>query len=76
MRNFSSDFIIRIYRFNKSKVRHFVGTAEEVGVKGKRAFSTLEELWEILTRIEKGGDKAKEGVECEQTVGGEKIMNR
>ena len=48
MPNFSSDYIIRIYRFDKERAHHVVGTAEEVGVKGKKAFKTLEELWQIL----------------------------
>jgi hypothetical protein len=50
MGNFSSDFIIRIYRFGRRNSRRFIGTAERVGGKGKRAFSTLEELWDILTK--------------------------
>jgi len=36
MPNFSSDYIIRIYRFDKKKLHHVVGTAEEVGVKEKK----------------------------------------
>ncbi len=50
MSAFSSDFIIRIYRFNKKRPRSLVGIVEEVGVKGRRAFTTIEELWALLTR--------------------------
>jgi hypothetical protein len=49
MANISSDYIIRIYRFDKNSARRFVGTVEGVGMKGKRVFTTIEELWEILT---------------------------
>lgn len=58
MPNFSSDYIIRIYRFDKKKLHHVVGTAEEVGVKGKKAFTTLEELWEILSQSSKRNKKS------------------
>ncbi len=61
MPNFSSDYVIRIYRFDKEKPRHLVGTAEEVGVTGKKAFTTLEELWEILTRVKKESNMEREG---------------
>jgi hypothetical protein len=45
---FSDDYIVRIYRRNSHNIRHFIGTVEEVGTKGRRAFATVEELWEIL----------------------------
>jgi hypothetical protein len=45
---FSSNYIIRIYRFEKDKPHSLVGVAEEVGTKGKKAFNTYDELWEIL----------------------------
>lgn len=44
----SHDYIIRIYRFEVDKPRSFVGVVEEVGKKGKKAFNTYDELWEIL----------------------------
>ena len=46
--NSFSDYIIRIYRFEKDKPRGLVGLVEEVGKKGKKAFNTYDELWEIL----------------------------
>ncbi len=46
--DFSVDYIVRIYRFQKDKPRHLVGVVEEVGVKGKKAFTNYDELWEIL----------------------------
>lgn len=42
------NYIIRIYRYEKDNPRRFVGTAEKVGRQGKQAFTTLDELWEIL----------------------------
>jgi hypothetical protein len=46
--NFSHDYIVRIYRFEKNKPRNLVGLVEEVGKKGKQGFHTYDELWEIL----------------------------
>jgi len=46
--DFSVDYIVRIYRFEKNNPRHLVGVVEEIGVKGKKAFTNYDELWEIL----------------------------
>ena len=46
--NSFSDYIIRVYRFEKDKPRSLVGLVEEVGKKGKKGFHTYDELWEIL----------------------------
>ena len=45
---FSVDYIVRIYRFGKKNPRHLVGVVEEVGIKGKKAFTNYDELWDIL----------------------------
>ncbi len=45
---FSVDYIVRIYRFDKKNPHHLVGVVEEIGVKGKKAFTNYDELWEIL----------------------------
>lgn len=50
--NSSPNYIIRIYRFEKDKPRSLVGLVEEVGKKGKKAFNTYDELWEILNSPE------------------------
>ncbi len=50
---FSNDYIIRIYRFEKDNPRSLVGLVELVGTKGKKAFSTYDELWEILNSSNK-----------------------
>lgn len=39
---------MRIYRQDR-RARRFVGVVEEAGVEGKRAFTTVDELWRILT---------------------------
>jgi len=41
-------YIVRIYRFKKDNPRSLVGVVEEVGVKGKKAFTNYDELWDIL----------------------------
>jgi hypothetical protein len=43
-----ANYIVRIYRLDKKNPRHLVGVVEEVGVKGKKAFTNYDELWEIL----------------------------
>jgi len=43
-----ANYIVRIYRFDKKKPHHLVGVVEEVGVRGKKAFTNYDELWEIL----------------------------
>ncbi len=44
------NYIIRIYRFEKDNPRGLVGIVESVEdeKKGKRVFTTLDDLWEIL----------------------------
>ena len=42
------NYIIRIYRHEKGSARKIVGTEEEVGLKGKKAFTHYDELWDIL----------------------------
>jgi len=41
-------YIVRIYKFRKNHPRNLVGVVEEVGVKGRKAFTNYEEFWEIL----------------------------
>ena len=44
------NYIVRIYRFQKDNPRHLIGIVESVEGedRGKRAFSNLDDLWEIL----------------------------
>ncbi len=50
------NYIVRIYRREKDNPRLLVGLVEEVGVSGKKAFNSLDDLWEILNG-QKSGDK-------------------
>lgn len=43
-----NSYIVRIYRQNKDRPRLLVGVVEEVGAKGRKAFTNLDELWGIL----------------------------
>jgi hypothetical protein len=47
-KSFSTNYVLRIYRFDKNNPRHLVGVVEEVGIKGKKAFTNYDELWDIL----------------------------
>ena len=53
------NYIVRIYRQEENNPRKVVGVMEEVGVKGKRAFSDVDELWEILS-AQNGGSRGKQ----------------
>jgi len=46
---FSINYIVRIYGFEKNRPGHLIGVVEEVGIKGKKAFTNLNELWDILS---------------------------
>lgn len=52
-------FVVRIYRLQKKKPRMLVGVLEEVGVKGRKAFTNIDELWEIFTAVENNAKKLK-----------------
>ncbi len=41
-------YVIRIYRREVDARGSVVGTAERVGTEGKKAFKSVEELWNIL----------------------------
>ncbi len=53
------NYIVRIYRREKGNPRLLVGLVEEVGVPGKKAFNSLDDLWEILNRQDSGATKSK-----------------
>jgi hypothetical protein len=55
-----SNYIIRIYRCEKDRPKSLVGIVEEAGAKGKQAFQSYDELWEIL-------NSSKRGIETERT---------
>ncbi len=53
-----NNYIVRIYRCD-DRPRGIVGVVEEIGTKGKKAFTSYDELWDIL--------KPRQG---ERTAGG------
>jgi predicted ABC-class ATPase len=56
-------YIIRIYRGDHKHPRDIVGIVEEVGVKEKKAFTNLDELYDILKFIkEKPGQQKKKKI--------------
>ena len=58
--DFSVDYIVRIYRFEKDNPRCLVGIVEEVGIKGKKAFTNYDELWGILLSSKSISQKQKQ----------------
>ena len=47
-------YIVRIYRLTGDKARGILGTTEKAGEREKKAFTTYDELWQILTRSKEG----------------------
>ena len=62
-----ASYIVRIYRFQKNKPRALLGVVEEVGKKGKKAFTHYDDLWEILNSAR--GLRFQEGAEGEKLQG-------
>lgn len=54
-------YVVRIYRSEKDKPRILVGVVEEVGAQGKKAFTNLDELWEILNPKKKARARIQKG---------------
>ena len=69
----AAHFIVRIYRCEKKNPHRLVGVVEEVGAREKRAFTSYDELWDIVSSmksivrsnksVKKGGDEKGLGVE-------------
>jgi hypothetical protein len=53
------DYVLRIYRREKNDPRILVGVVEEVGIKERKVFSNLDELWEILNSSKAQTGKSK-----------------
>lgn len=49
MRTSTQNYILRIYRLSQKKPHRLVGLLEEVGVKEKKGFTGIQDLWEILS---------------------------
>lgn len=53
-------YIVRIYRSEEGIPHNLVGVVEEVGKKEKRAFSNLDDLWDILKPHKKTVQRKRE----------------
>jgi hypothetical protein len=49
MKTVMASYVVRVYRFEKNMPHNLVGVVEEAGVKGKKAFTSLAELWGIIS---------------------------
>ena len=47
---FMNSYLVRIYRKAEDNPRMLIGVVEEVGEKEKKAFNSLNELWDILNQ--------------------------
>ena len=56
---FMDSYLVRIYRKAENNPRMLVGVVEEVGVKEKKAFSNLYELWDILNPVKEDQTQLK-----------------
>jgi len=54
-----NSYLVRIYRKADNNPRMLVGVVEEVGMKEKKAFSNLYELWDILNPEKRANKKNK-----------------
>jgi len=52
-------YLVRIYRKAENNPRMLVGVVEEPGVKEKRAFHNLYELWDILNPVKRTATQAR-----------------
>jgi len=66
MKNCNS-YLVRIYRRDENNPRLLVGVVEEVGAEGKKAFSNLYELWDILSSTSRSAARPSENREEKQT---------
>ena len=48
-----NSYLVRIYRKAEDNPRMLIGVVEEVGKAEKKAFNTLNELWDILNPVKK-----------------------
>ncbi len=60
-------YLVRIYRKAENNPRMLVGVVEEPGVKEKKAFHNLYELWDILNPIKRGLRRSKKGKNSKST---------
>jgi len=68
MKTVLASYVVRVYRFAKNQPHNLVGVVEEAGVKGKKAFTGLTELWGIIS--------SSRAVRDDRKTGGKKIGKR
>ena len=49
MKTVLASYVVRVYRFGKNQPHNLVGVVEEAGIKEKKAFTSLAELWAIIS---------------------------
>ena len=49
MKTVVASYVVRVYRFGKNQPHNLVGVVEEAAIKGKKAFTSLTELWGIIS---------------------------
>jgi len=54
-----ANYVVRIYRFDRKNPRQIIGFVEEIGGKGKKAFTNYDELWEILSSSKSNINRGK-----------------
>ncbi len=61
MKTVLASYVVRVYRFGKNQPHNLVGVVEEAGGKEKKAFTSLTELWAIISssRGVRSSSKAK-----------------
>jgi hypothetical protein len=67
---FVDTYIIRISRREESDPHMVVGTVEEPGIPGRKAFVNLDQLWDILNLKKKKLSKLKKKIEVHSKGGG------
>jgi hypothetical protein len=48
-------YVVRVYRCDASGRGQVIGVVEAVGCGEQRAFTNVDELWEILIAVQRGG---------------------
>ena len=67
-KSFFTSYLVRVYRLEKDKPWSLVGLVEQTGIKGKKAFTNYDELWEILNNPQKGKAQRKGRPQCKSKV--------
>jgi hypothetical protein len=70
-----TSYLVRIYRKEENNPRLLVGVVEEPGVKEKKAFSNLYELWDILNPLRKNGTVGGKASNRKKKHGNGKVTN-